>query len=70
MSEVLDLVIVGAGPAGMTAAIYASRAQLKFVFLEKSFAGGQITNTYEIENYPGIITASGFIFSRTKPLCR
>lgn len=60
MSEVLDLVIVGAGPAGMTAAIYASRAQLKFVFLEKAFAGGQITNTYEIENYPGIITASGF----------
>jgi thioredoxin reductase (NADPH) len=60
MSEVLDLVIVGAGPAGMTAAIYASRAQLKFVFLEKYFAGGQITNTYEIENYPGIKTASGF----------
>jgi len=60
MSDVLDLVIVGAGPAGMTAAIYASRAQLNFVFLEKTFAGGQITNTYEIENYPGIITASGF----------
>jgi thioredoxin reductase (NADPH) len=60
MSEVLDLVIVGAGPAGMTAAIYASRAQMKFEFLERSFAGGQITNTYEIENYPGIITASGY----------
>lgn len=60
MNDVLDLVIVGAGPAGMTAAIYASRAQMKFVLLEKSFAGGQITNTYEIENYPGIKTASGF----------
>lgn len=60
MSEVLDLVIVGAGPAGMTAAIYASRAQLNFVILEKYFAGGQITNTYEIENYPGIKMASGF----------
>lgn len=60
MSDILDLVIVGAGPAGMTAAIYASRAQMNFVFLEKSFAGGQITNTYEIENYPGIKMASGF----------
>lgn len=60
MSETLDLVIIGAGPAGMTAAIYASRAQLNFVLLEKSFAGGQITNTYEIENYPGIKMASGF----------
>ncbi len=60
MSEVLDLVIIGAGPAGMTAAIYASRAQMKFVILEKAFPGGQITNTYEIENYPGIKTASGF----------
>lgn len=60
MSDILDLVIVGAGPAGMTAAIYASRAQLNFVIIEKSFAGGQITNTYEIENYPGIITSSGF----------
>lgn len=60
MSEILDLVIIGAGPAGMTAAIYASRAQMKFEFLERSFAGGQITNTYEIENYPGIKMASGF----------
>lgn len=63
MSEVLDLVIIGAGPAGMTAAIYASRAQLKFVLLEKSFAGGQITNTYEIENYPGVKSTSGFELS-------
>jgi len=60
MSEIQDLVIIGAGPAGMTAAIYASRAQMKFEFLERSFAGGQITNTYEIENYPGIKMASGF----------
>jgi len=60
MSDLQDLVIIGAGPAGMTAAIYASRAQMKFEFLERSFAGGQITNTYEIENYPGIKMASGF----------
>lgn len=60
MSQVLDLVIVGAGAAGITAAIYASRAKLSFVILEKSFTGGQIINTYEIENYPGIKATSGF----------
>lgn len=59
-NKVLDLVIVGAGPAGMTAAIYANRAMLDFVILEKAFAGGQITNTYEIENFPGVKSASGF----------
>lgn len=60
MSEVVDLVIIGAGPAGMAAAIYANRAMLKFVILEKSFAGGQIINTYEVDNYPGIKHVSGF----------
>lgn len=63
MSEPLDLVIVGAGPAGIAAAIYASRAKLSFVILEKSFTGGQIVNTYEIENYPGIKATSGFELS-------
>ena len=63
MSEILDLVIIGAGPAGIAAGIYASRAQLSFVLLEKSFAGGQIVNTYEIENYPGIKSTSGFELS-------
>ena len=61
--EILDLVIIGAGPAGIAAAIYASRAKLSFVLLEKSFAGGQIVNTYEIENYPGIKSTSGFELS-------
>ena len=63
MSETLDLVIIGAGPAGIAAGIYASRAKLSFVLLEKSFAGGQIVNTYEIENYPGIKSTSGFELS-------
>lgn len=63
MSETLDLIIIGAGPAGIAAGIYASRAQLSFVLLEKSFAGGQIVNTYEIENYPGIKSTSGFELS-------
>lgn len=63
MSKLYDLVIVGAGPAGIAAAIYASRARLDFVILEKSFTGGQIVNTYEIENYPGIKATSGFELS-------
>lgn len=63
MNEILDLIIVGAGPAGIAAAIYASRAKLSFVILEKSFTGGQIVNTYEIENYPGIKATSGFELS-------
>lgn len=63
MKEIYDLIIIGAGPAGMTAAIYATRAMLKFVLLEKGFAGGQIINTYEVDNYPGIQNISGFELS-------
>ncbi|MDA8405225.1 MAG: thioredoxin-disulfide reductase [Desulfobacteraceae bacterium] len=48
-----DLVIIGGGPAGLTAAIYAARARLKVVILEKSAPGGQILVTDWIENYPG-----------------
>ncbi|MGD9909703.1 MAG: thioredoxin-disulfide reductase [Candidatus Izemoplasmatales bacterium] len=54
-----DLVIIGAGPAGLGASIYASRAMLDFVFLEKWLPGGEIANTYEVENYPGINHVSG-----------
>jgi thioredoxin reductase (NADPH) len=57
--EILDLVIIGAGPAGLAAAIYANRAMLKFVLLEKAFPGGQIVETHEIDNYPGINNISG-----------
>lgn len=60
MNSVYDLVIIGAGPAGVAAAIYANRAMLNFVLLEKAFAGGQIINTYEVDNYPGIKHVSGF----------
>lgn len=63
MSKILDLAIIGAGPAGIAAAIYATRARLDFVVFERSFTGGQIVNTYEIENYPGIKATSGFELS-------
>ncbi|HBU11413.1 MAG TPA: thioredoxin-disulfide reductase [Clostridiales bacterium] len=50
----VDVLIIGGGPAGMTAAIYAARAGLKTLLLESAFAGGQIVNTPIIENYPGL----------------
>lgn len=54
-----DLVIVGAGPAGMTAAIYGVRANLSVLLLDKLAPGGQIINTNEIENYPGVGKQNG-----------
>ena len=48
-----DLLIIGAGPGGMAAAIYAKRSGLDFLIVEKNMAGGQIINTDYIENYPG-----------------
>lgn len=51
--EFYDVVIIGAGPAGMTAAVYTSRANLKTLMLERGVPGGQMANTEEVENYPG-----------------
>lgn len=48
-----DVVIIGGGPAGLTAAIYTGRAKLSTLILEKGLAGGQIAQTQEVENYPG-----------------
>ncbi|WP_460022341.1 thioredoxin-disulfide reductase [Lactovum odontotermitis] len=48
-----DLVIIGAGPGGMTSALYAARSNLKVLLLEQGAPGGQMNNTAEIENYPG-----------------
>ncbi len=55
-----DVAIVGEGPAGMTAAIYATRAGLSTVIIEKAFSGGQMGITPEIDNYPGFESISGF----------
>ncbi|QSS99557.1 thioredoxin-disulfide reductase [Pontibacillus sp. ALD_SL1] len=55
MSEemIYDVIIAGAGPAGMTAAVYTSRANLNTLMIERGIPGGQMANTEEVENYPG-----------------
>ena len=54
-----DIIIIGAGPGGLTAAIYAKRANLSCAIIEKGAPGGQIINSYNVENYPGIGQISG-----------
>lgn len=59
----IDVIIIGAGPAGLAAAIYVERSGKQAVLLEAGSFGGQIVNTQEIENYPGIKKISGFDFA-------
>lgn len=59
MTELFDLVIIGGGPAGLSAAIYMARAKYRVLVLEKEKFGGQITITSEVVNYPGIERISG-----------
>ena len=59
MDAQYDVVILGAGPAGMSAAVYASRAGLKTAMLEKGAPGGKLVKTNEISNYPGFVTSGG-----------
>ena len=54
-----DVIIIGAGPAGMTAALYASRSNLSVLMIERGAPGGQMNNTAEVENYPGFDSIMG-----------
>ena len=63
MDKVYDLIIMGGGPGGMTAAIYAKRAGMDVVMIEKGVPGGAVATTYEVANYPGFTTISGMDLS-------
>ena len=63
-AEIFDLIIVGGGPGGLTAGLYAMRAALKTLLIEKALPGGQINLTESVENYPGFETISGFDLSQ------
>ena len=60
MNEIFDIIILGGGPAGLTAGIYAARARMKALILNEGTVGGQLVLTHEIANYPGVETTSGF----------
>ena len=64
-SKIYDLVIIGGGPAGLSAAIYAQRALLDTVLLEQEAVGGQVIITSEIDNYPGVPHTDGFTLTDT-----
>jgi thioredoxin reductase (NADPH) len=68
MPDTYDCIIVGAGPAGLAAALYTARDRMKTLILEKFMPGGQIINTDRIENYPGIerIDGAGLIMQMQK----
>ena len=58
-----DAIVLGAGPAGLTAGIYLSRAKLKTLILNEGTVGGQMVLTHEIANYPGVESISGYQLS-------
>ena len=62
-----DLIIIGSGPAGLSAAVYGKRAGLNLLVIEKNpMSGGQVLNTYEVDNYlgmPGISMRTGWVWN-------
>lgn len=64
MDKIFELIIIGTGPAGLAAAIYAQRARLDFITIEKNMiSGGQVLTTYEVDNYPGLPGIGGYDLS-------
>ncbi len=59
MNKIYDTIIIGGGPAGLSAGVYAGRANLNTLTIEKQYLGGQAVTTSEIVNYPGIIETDG-----------
>ena len=55
MSKIYDLIIIGAGPAGLSAGLYGARSKMSTLIIEKDKSGGQIVTTEEVANYPGSI---------------
>jgi len=62
--EFYDLIIIGGGPAGLSAGIYALRASMRTVLIEVAAGGGQMTKSDVVENYPGILNISGYELSQ------
>lgn len=56
---VYDVIIIGGGPAGLSAALYAGRGKLKALLIEKESFGGQVSTTHDVENYPGVAKITG-----------
>jgi thioredoxin reductase (NADPH) len=65
MDEVFDVIIIGAGAAGLTAGIYTSRAKLSTLILNEGAVGGQLVLTEEIANYPGVESVKGYELANT-----
>lgn len=65
MNQKYDVIVLGAGPAGLTAGIYLSRARLRVLIVDSGTAGGQMVMSYTVANYPGVETTSGWNISQT-----
>ncbi len=65
MENIFDVIIIGGGPAGLTAGIYSSRAKLSTVILNEGSFGGQVVMTNEVANYPGVELTNGYMLANT-----